>query len=80
LILIPVVAGISYEFIRLAGRSDNAVINVLSKPGMWVQKITTKNPDEEMIQVAIVSVESVLYGKEYADAVNEAQGIRKQEW
>jgi uncharacterized protein YqhQ len=47
---------------------------------MWVQKITTKNPDEEMIQVAIVSVESVLYGKEYADAVNEAQGIRKQEW
>jgi uncharacterized protein YqhQ len=80
LILIPVVAGISYEFIRLAGRSDNGIVNVLSKPGMWVQKITTKNPDEEMIQVAIVSVESVLYGKEYADAVNEAQGIRKQEW
>jgi uncharacterized protein YqhQ len=79
LILIPVVAGISYEFIRLAGRSDNAVINVLSKPGMWVQKITTKNPEEEMIQVAIVSVESVLYGREYVDAVNEAQGIRKQE-
>lgn len=77
LILIPVIAGISYEFIRLAGRTDNAVMNILSKPGMWVQQLTTKNPDEEMIQVAIISVEAVLYGKEYVDAVNDAQGIGK---
>lgn len=75
LLLIPVVAGISYEFIRLAGRNDNVFFNVLSKPGMWIQKLTTKEPDEEMIQVAIISVESVIYGKEYADAVNQAQGI-----
>ena len=75
LLLIPVVAGISYEFIRFAGRSDNVVMNILSKPGMWVQKLTTKTPDEEMIQVAIVSVEAVLYGKDYVKAVNEAQGI-----
>lgn len=77
LVLIPVVAGISYEFIRLAGRTDNAVMNILSKPGMWIQQLTTKNPDEEMIQVAIISVEAVLYGKEYVDAVNDAQGIGK---
>ncbi len=75
LLLIPVVAGISYEFIRLAGRTDNIVMNVLSKPGMWIQKLTTKEPQEEMIQVAIISVEAVLYGKPYVDAVNEAQGI-----
>lgn len=75
LILIPVVAGISYEFIRLAGRSENPVVNALSKPGLWVQKLTTKEPEEEMIQVAIISVEAVLYGKPYVDAVNEAQGI-----
>ncbi len=75
LVLIPVVAGISYEFIRLAGRSENPVVNALSKPGLWVQKLTTKEPEEEMIQVAIISVEAVLYGKPYVDAVNEAQGI-----
>lgn len=77
LLLIPVVAGISYEFIKLAGRSDNAVMNILSKPGMWIQRLTTKEPAEEMIQVAIISVESVLYGKQYVDAVNEAQGLGK---
>lgn len=75
ILLIPVVASISYEFIRLAGRTDNPVINALSKPGMWIQKLTTKEPAEEMIQVAIISVEAVLYGKPYVDAVNQAQGI-----
>lgn len=75
LILIPIIAGISYEFIRLAGRTDNVIMNVLSKPGMWIQKLTTKEPAEEMIQVAIISVEAVLYGKDYVDAVNQAQGI-----
>lgn len=75
LVLIPVVAGISYEFIRLAGRNDNPILNALSKPGMWIQKLTTKEPEEEMIQVAIISVEAVLYGQEYVNAVNEAQGI-----
>ena len=75
ILLIPVVASISYEFIRLAGRTDNPVINALSKPGMWIQKLTTKEPTEEMIQVAIISVEAVLYGKPYVDAVNQAQGI-----
>ena len=78
LLLIPVVAGVSYEFIKLAGRSDNVIMNILSKPGMWIQRLTTKEPDEEMIQVAIISVESVLYGKPYVKAVNDAQGLGKK--
>lgn len=77
LLLIPLIAGISYEFIRLAGRSDNIFFTILSMPGMWIQKLTTKEPKEEMIQVAIISVESVLYGQQYVDAVNEAQGLGK---
>ncbi|MBR1865322.1 MAG: DUF1385 domain-containing protein, partial [Lachnospiraceae bacterium] len=75
MVLIPVVASLSYECIRMAGRHDSAFWNVLSKPGMWVQQLTTKEPTEEMLQVAIVSVEAVLYGKPYVKAVNEAQGI-----
>lgn len=75
LVLIPVIAGISYEFIRAAGRHDGGIFDLLSRPGILVQKLTTKEPDEKMLQVAIVSVEAVLYGQEYADAVNEAQGI-----
>lgn len=59
LLLIPVIAGISYEFIRLAGRSNNAVINILSRPGMWLQALTTREPDDSMIEVAIASVEAV---------------------
>lgn len=77
LVLVPVVASISYEFIRLAGRHDNVILNILSAPGMWVQKLTTKEPTEEMIQVAIISVEAVIYGNEYVKAINVAQGIRE---
>lgn len=59
LLLIPVIAGVSYEFIRLAGRSNNPVINILSKPGMWLQALTTREPDDSMIEVAMTSVEAV---------------------
>ncbi len=59
LAIIPVVAGISYEFIRLAGRTDNAILSLLSKPGLWLQGLTTKEPDEGMIEVGIASVEAV---------------------
>ena len=65
LALVPVIAGISYELIRLAGRSDNPIINLLSKPGMWMQKLTTKEPDDDMIEVAIASVEAVFDWKAY---------------
>lgn len=69
LLLIPVIAGVSYEFIRLAGRSDNAVVNLISKPGLWLQKITTKEPDDEMIEVAIKSVEAVFDWKSYVEEI-----------
>lgn len=59
LLLIPVIAGVSYEFIRLAGRSDNRFVDVLSKPGMWLQNLTTREPDDGMLEVAITSVEAV---------------------
>lgn len=59
LLLIPVIAGISYEFIRLAGRKDNGLVNMLSKPGLMLQKITTREPEDSMIEVGIASVEAV---------------------
>ncbi len=63
--LVPVIAGISYEIIRLAGRSDNILVRIISAPGMWMQKLTTKEPDEDMIEVAIASVEAVFDWKTY---------------
>ena len=69
LLLIPVIAGVSYEFIRLAGRSDNAVVNLLSKPGLWLQGLTTKEPDDEMIKVGIASVEAVFDWKPYVEEI-----------
>ena len=69
LLLIPVIAGVSYEFIRLAGRSDNAVVNLLSKPGLWLQGLTTKEPDDEMIEVGIASVEAVFDWKPYVEEI-----------
>mgnify|MGYP002325028812 CR=1 FL=1 len=69
LVLIPVIAGVSYEFIRLAGRSDNAVVNLLSKPGLWLQGLTTKEPDDEMIEVGIASVEAVFDWKPYVEEI-----------
>lgn len=63
--LVPVIAGISYEIIRLAGKSDNRLVQILSAPGLWMQKLTTKEPDEDMIKVAIASVEAVFDWKGY---------------
>lgn len=63
--LIPVIAGISYEIIRLAGRTDNILVKIISAPGMLLQRLTTKEPDESMVEVAIKSVEAVFDWKEY---------------
>ena len=63
--LVPVIAGISYEIIRLAGRSDNIFVKIISTPGMWLQRLTTKEPDREMAEVAIRSVEAVFDWKSY---------------
>lgn len=63
--LMPLIAGVSYEIIRLAGNSDNPFVNLLSQPGLWVQNMTTKEPDDSMIEVAIQAVEAVFDWKEY---------------
>ena len=63
--LIPVIAGISYEILKLAGSSDNPVINLLSKPGLAIQKLTTSEPDDDMIEVAIQAVEAVFDWRAY---------------
>lgn len=65
LLFVPVIAGISYEFIRLAGRSENALVNLLSKPGLMLQKITTAEPEDDMIEVGIASVEAVFDWKAF---------------
>lgn len=65
LALVPVIAGVSYEIIRLAGRTDNALIRIISAPGMWLQRLTTREPDDSMIEVAIASVEAVFDWKAY---------------
>lgn len=67
ILLVPVIAGISYEFIRLAGRSDNPVVTALSKPGLWMQKLTTREPDVSMAEVAIASVEAVFDWRAYLE-------------
>ena len=63
--LLPVIAGISYEIIRLAGNSDNWFVNILSKPGLWLQGLTTKEPEDDMIEVAIRAVEEVFDWRAY---------------
>ena len=66
IVLVPVIAGISYEVIRLAGNnSNNALVKIISAPGMWLQTLTTKEPTEDMVEVAIKSVEAVFDWREY---------------
>lgn len=80
ILLIPVIAGVSYEVIRWAGKNDNAFVRVMSKPGMWFQKLTTREPDMDMIEVAIKAVEEVFDWKQflseyYADSENPVEDL-----
>ena len=65
ILLMPVIAGISYEIIRLAGRSNNILVRIISAPGMWIQRLTTKEPDKSMAEVAIAAVEAVFDWRQY---------------
>ena len=66
ILLVPVIAGVSYEIIRLAGNnSNNILVKIISAPGMWLQTLTTKEPTEDMVEVAIKSVEAVFDWREY---------------
>ena len=60
LLLMPIVAGISYEIIRFAGKSKNKCVMLLNKPGMWLQRFATREPDEQQIEVAIASLKAVI--------------------
>ena len=71
LLLVPLIAGVSYEFIRLAGRSENAVVQLFSKPGLWLQNLTTSEPDDAMIEVGMASVEAVFDWKTFQEENKE---------
>ncbi|MCM1189888.1 MAG: DUF1385 domain-containing protein [bacterium] len=87
ILLMPVVAGISYEIIRLAGRSDNLFVKIISAPGMWIQRMTTKEPDKSMVETAIASVEAVFDWRQFlsenfgyeADGTGDDGGEQEQE-
>ena len=76
-ILVPVIAGVSYEIIQWAGRSESCLVNIVSKPGLMLQKLTTREPDLEMLEVAIASIEAIYDWRQFqaenaaADAVSE---------
>ena len=65
IVLVPVIAGVAFECIRIAGRTDHPAVNLLSRPGLWLQRLTTREPDEQMIEVGIASVEAVFDWKSY---------------
>lgn len=73
LLFLPLVAGVSYEFIRLAGSSDHPLVQIFSKPGLALQRLTTKEPDHSMIEVAIASVEGVFDLREYLENLHKGE-------
>ncbi len=77
ILFVPVIAGISYEFIRLAGSSESKIVGFLSKPGLWLQGLTTREPDDDMIRVAVASVEAVFDWQAYIDE-NFGKKVRKK--
>lgn len=77
ILLVPAIAGVSFEFIRLAGRSENGLVNLLSKPGMWLQSLTTREPDDSMIEVAIASVEAVFDWKKFQENEREVRAVKE---
>ncbi len=68
-LILPLITGISYEFIKYAGRHDNILVKILSAPGLWMQRLTTKEPDEDMIEVALASFKAVITDNPEDDAV-----------
>ena len=68
--LVPIIAGVSYEIIQWAGRHDSGLVCLVSKPGFWMQKFTTKEPDEAMLEVAIASIEAIYDWREFQKELN----------
>ena len=76
-ILVPVIAGVSYEVIQWAGRSESCLVNIVSKPGLMLQKLTTREPDLEMLEVALASIEAIYDWRQF-QAENAASGASGQ--
>ena len=76
-ILVPVIAGVSYEVIQWAGRSESCLVNIVSKPGLMLQNLTTREPDLEMLEVAIASIEAIYDWRQF-QAENAASGASGQ--
>ncbi len=67
IVLVPVVAGLSYELLQFTGRHEGKCVDAISRPGLWLQKLTTREPDDSMIEVAIEAVEAVFDWKAYEE-------------
>lgn len=71
IMILPLVTGLSYEFIRYAGKHDNALVKILAAPGLWMQRLTTKEPDDGMIEVALEAFKAVIPKEDKEDSVDE---------
>lgn len=81
ILLVPVIAGVSYEIIQWAGRGDNCFVNAVSKPGMLMQKLTTREPDKDMLEVAIASIEAIYDWRSFQEELKtEAKSLNKKEF
>ncbi|MCQ2521133.1 MAG: DUF1385 domain-containing protein [Lachnospiraceae bacterium] len=78
ILLIPVIAGFSYELLRLAGRYDNVFVKIISAPGLLMQHITTKEPEEDMIEVAIAAIEEVFNWKKFENKHFNQKVVKKK--
>lgn len=76
ILLVPVVAGVSFELIQFVGNSDNRLVLWISTPGLWLQKLTTREPDDGMIEVAIASVEAVFDWRAYQAEIQKEKARR----
>lgn len=78
IVLLPVIVGISYEIIRLAGKYDNIITRIISTPGLWVQRLTTKEPDKSQIEVAIEAMNLVIPENNYKYAEMQVEGTDEE--
>lgn len=73
ILLVPVIAGVSYEVLRFAGNSDSKFMDIVSRPGLWLQHLTTREPDASMVEVAIASVEAVFDWRTYVEKLKKEE-------
>ncbi len=71
LVIVPLIMGLGYELIKICGRHDNLLTRIISAPGMWMQRLTTKEPDDSMIEIAVAAIEAVLEEDDYKSFYGE---------